>query len=54
MCPSTGPIAPALLDGRVHRTLILFQGADEALHFVDARGAGLVHLRVQRLDLAGS
>ncbi len=31
-------IAPALLDGRVHRTLILFQCADEALHLVDSRG----------------
>ena len=37
-------IAPALLDGRVHRTLILFQGADEALHFVDAGGA-VIHAR---------
>jgi len=46
-------VAPGSLDGHLHRTLILLQGANEALHFVDAGGGGLVHPRVQRLDLGG-
>jgi hypothetical protein len=45
-------IAPALFDGRLDCTLVLLQHAHKTLHFVEAGRVGLLHPRVQRLDLA--
>jgi hypothetical protein len=45
-------IAPALFDGCFDCTLVLLQPARKTLHSVEAERVGLLHPRVQRLDLA--
>jgi hypothetical protein len=44
-------IAPALFDSCLDCTLVLLQRAHKTLHSVEAGRVGLLHSRVQRLDL---